>query len=61
MRQLCIELMSAIRKETNPRDHSVGLMDFAHEVEQRLSILLTRRTSILIGCIVRAIAFPWDT
>ena len=34
MRQLRIELMSEIRKDTHAYDHSVGLMDFAHEVEQ---------------------------
>ena len=51
MKQLRIELMSAIRKEnsgwdgandpssSNNRDHSVGLMDFAHEVEQKTKYL----------------------
>ena len=39
MRQLRIELMSEIRKDTHAYDHSVGLMDFAHEVEQKTKYL----------------------
>ena len=39
MRQLRIQLMSAIRKDTHAYDHPVGLMDFAHEVEQKTKYL----------------------
>ena len=39
MRQLRIELMSEIRNDTHAYDHSVGLMDFAHEVEQKTKYL----------------------
>ena len=42
MRQLRIELMSAIRsesKDTHDYDYSVGLMDFAHLVEQKTKYL----------------------
>ena len=39
MRQLRIELMSEIRKDTHAYDHPVGLMDFAHEVEQKTKYL----------------------
>ena len=39
MKQLRIELMSEIRKDTHAYDHSVGLMDFAHLVEQKTKYL----------------------
>ena len=39
MKQLRIELMSAIRKDTHGYTHPVGLMDFAHEVEQKTKYL----------------------
>lgn len=61
MRQLCIELMSAIRKETNPRDHSVGLMDFAHEVEQKTKYLTYSKDKYSYWVYRESDSFPWDT
>ena len=39
MRQLHIELMSVIQKEHQDYDHPIGLMDFAHLVEQKTKYL----------------------
>ena len=39
MKQLRIELMSEIQKDTHAYDHPIGLMDFAHEVEQKTKYL----------------------
>ena len=39
MRQLRIELMSEIRKDTHAYNHPVGLMDFAHLIEQKTKYL----------------------